>query len=69
MMELFNRMSIEALKGVPEPIAKRIGDFMLANGYRLVFDRWYLQARPIDEPHPGLPGEWGVDSAGDEVKS
>lgn len=46
MMELFNRMPIAALKAVPEDIAKRVGDFMVANGYRFVFDRWYLQAEP-----------------------
>lgn len=46
MAELFNRMPIEALKDVPALIAKRIGDFMIANGYRIVFDRWYLQADP-----------------------
>lgn len=52
MMELFNRMPIESLKSVPEPIAKRIGDFMVANGYRIVFDRWYLQAEPRSAPEP-----------------
>lgn len=46
MMELFNRMPVADLKRVPEDIAKRIGDFMVANGYRFVFDRWYLQAEP-----------------------
>lgn len=46
MMELFNRMPVEELNKVPGDIAKRIGEFMDANGYRLVFDRWYLQHAP-----------------------
>lgn len=54
MMELFNRMPIESLKSVPEPIAKRIGKFMVDNGYRFVFDRWYLQADPKELPEHEL---------------
>jgi len=52
MAELFNRMPVDALKAVPEKIAVRIGDFMIANGYRIVFDRWYLQAEPRRPPEP-----------------
>lgn len=54
--ELFNRMPVKELKeSVPIEIAKRIGDFMVSQGYRMVFDRWYLQAKPspssaIDKP-------------------
>lgn len=56
MMELFNRMPVKALKEVPEGIAKSIGDFMVANGYRFVFDRWYLQAEP-KEPAKAVSNE------------
>lgn len=52
MMELFNRMPVAALKAVPEDIAKQIGDFMVSNGYRFVFDRWYLQAEPKEPVRP-----------------
>lgn len=49
MAELFNRMPKKALADdVPNKIQLDIGDFMVANGYRLVFDRWYLQAEPFD---------------------
>jgi hypothetical protein len=53
MAELFNRCPIENLKAVPQEIAIRIGNFLVANGYRIVFNRWYLQADPVgaaDEP-------------------
>ena len=43
LSELFNRMTVEQLKAVPSAIAERIGEFMLRQGYRLVFDRWYKQ--------------------------
>jgi hypothetical protein len=49
IMELFNRMPIKELKKVADPIAKRIGAFMVANGYRLVFNRWYLQEPPNED--------------------
>jgi len=61
MAELFNRMPIEALKNVPEPIAVRIGDFMIANGYRIVFDRWYLQAEPRRHSETCAPPMTGED--------
>jgi hypothetical protein len=54
MMELFNRMPVKALKEVPENIAKSIGDFMVANGYRFVFDRWHLQAEPKEPERSAL---------------
>ena len=44
MAELFNRMDMEQKKNVPPDIAIRVGDFMIKNGYRLVFNKWYLQA-------------------------
>ncbi|MCK5604906.1 hypothetical protein KAR91_23655 [Candidatus Pacearchaeota archaeon] len=46
MMELFNRMTIKQLKAVPPVLSLEIGDFMVQNGYRIVFNRWYLQAEP-----------------------
>lgn len=49
MALLFNCTPIETLKQVPEDKAKRIGQFMVDNGYRIVFNRWYLQADPIKE--------------------
>lgn len=58
MMELFNRMPIKALRDdVPEDVQKRIGDFMVANGYRLVFDRWYLQAEPKEPDRRAVNGK------------
>jgi hypothetical protein len=46
LAELFNRMPIKELQAVPEPLARRVGEFMVANGYRMVFNRWYKQADP-----------------------
>lgn len=57
MMELFNRMPVKALKEVPENIARSIGDFMVANGYRFVFDRWHLQAEPKEPERSALNRE------------
>lgn len=46
MMELFNIMSFDEKKSVSKEDSLKIGDFMVQNGYRFVFDRWYLQAEP-----------------------
>lgn len=46
LSELFNRVPIETLKSIPEPIRERISKFMTDNGYRFVFNRWFLQADP-----------------------
>lgn len=46
---LFNGMTTQEKMDVPEDKRKRITDFMVANGYRFVFGRWYLQADPIKE--------------------
>lgn len=49
---LFNCMPTAALKNdVPMDLARRIGAFMVANGYRMVFDKWYLQ----EPPAPAAP--------------
>jgi hypothetical protein len=45
--DFFNNLPVQALKNIPVPIATRIGKFMFANGYRLVFDKWYLQDEPL----------------------
>lgn len=42
----FNNLPIEALNKVNPIIASKIGYFMIANGYAMVFDRWYLQHEP-----------------------
>lgn len=52
MMELFNLMPIKALAEVPADIAERISNFMVENGYRMVFDRWYIQAEPREPARP-----------------
>ena len=49
LAEVFNLMTKEQKESVPEDKAKRIGEFMFLNGYRFVFDRWYLQAEPINK--------------------
>ncbi len=46
LMELFNRMTVKQKNNVPDHIAAQIGDFMFLNGYRLVFNKWYLQEQP-----------------------
>lgn len=49
MAELFNRMYFEQKKNVPPDIAIRIGDFMIENGYKFIFGRWYLQDEPKEK--------------------
>lgn len=46
MMELFNRMTVKQKNNVDSEDAGKICDFMVANGYRLAFNKWYLQAEP-----------------------
>lgn len=46
MTILFNMMTLEQKKLVPDHIAKRITRYAEFNGYRMVFNRWYLQAKP-----------------------
>jgi len=43
MREIFNMMTTEQKNSVPPDVARRIALFMTKNGYRLVFNRWYLQ--------------------------
>jgi hypothetical protein len=51
LAEVFNRMTMEQKNSVPGDVAERIGRFMVKNGYRLVFTRWYLQAPPDETPN------------------
>lgn len=46
MMELFNRMTYEQKASVSSDDSLKIGEFMFRNGYRFVFDKWYLQEKP-----------------------
>ena len=46
---LFNDMTTQEKMEVPADKRERITNFMVANGYRFVFGRWYLQADPIKE--------------------
>lgn len=49
LMEVFNRMTYAQKKKVPPELSLEIGDFMVKNGYRFVFNKWYLQAEPDSE--------------------
>ena len=49
MAEIFNRLDHKQKASIPEDKAKRIGDFMVENGYRFAFDRWYLQEDPAQQ--------------------
>jgi len=46
LAEVFNRMTDEQKNTLPEDIIDRLCKFIVKNGYRLVFGRWYLQDRP-----------------------
>jgi len=46
MMELFSRMTVKQKKSVSPEDSLKIGDFMVQNGYRFVFNNWHLQAEP-----------------------
>jgi len=46
MRELFSRMTVEQKKSVSPEDSLKISNFMVQNGYRFVFDNWYLQAEP-----------------------
>ncbi len=49
LAEVFNKMTTEQKNSIAPEMAARIGDFMVKNGYRLVFTRWYLQEPPAKE--------------------
>lgn len=46
LAEVFNKMTIEQKNSIEPEIAERIRKFMANNGYRIVFNRWYLQEPP-----------------------
>lgn len=52
LAEVFNRMTADQKNAVPSETAGRIGQFMVANGYRIVFTRWYLQELPKADAPP-----------------
>jgi hypothetical protein len=39
-------MTVKQKQSVSEVDALKIGDFMVQNGYRFVFNKWHLQAEP-----------------------
>ena len=53
---LFNRMTKKQKISVPQPMCDRISRFMVDNGYRIVFGRWYLQAEPRTSNAPREDG-------------
>lgn len=57
MMELFNRMTTKQKKSVSSEDSSKVGDFMASNGYRFVFDRWYLQAKPDERKNTFIIGQ------------
>jgi hypothetical protein len=64
LAEVFNLLTQEQKLSVPQIIAGRIGAFMVRNGYRIVFGRWYLQAEPDTRPAADAGGlrchlSWG----------
>jgi len=46
--ELFNQMTVKQKNAVPDDVAEKISRFMVRLGYRLVFNKWYLQEKPTN---------------------
>ena len=46
MAIVFNSLTKKQKESYPPDICLEIGDFMVENGYRFVFNKWYLQAEP-----------------------
>ena len=46
---LFNEMTREQKKSVPDEKIVKITKYMVENGYRFVFECWYLQQPPKEE--------------------
>jgi hypothetical protein len=42
----FNALPKDALQAVDPTVARRVSEFLAAQGYRIVFDRWYPQEPP-----------------------
>jgi len=49
LMEVFNRMTAKQKNDVGDELAQQIAGFMVTNGYKFVFDKWYLQEEPKSE--------------------
>jgi hypothetical protein len=43
---LFKVLTLKQKNSVPPEFAEQLGRFMFRNGYRVVFNNWYLQAEP-----------------------
>lgn len=63
LAELFNRMTKKQKLAVPQPMCYRISRFMVDNGYRFVFGRWYLQSKPRTSNRRITDGERGFRTA------
>lgn len=46
LADVYNTMSDKQVVDMPADLIKQHSDFLIRNGYRLVFGRWYLQPRP-----------------------
>ena len=46
LADVFNTLTDEQKNIMPEDVAERIERFMTANGFRMVFGRWFLQCEP-----------------------
>ena len=49
--DFFNAMPLQAVNKVDPKLAEKFGQLMIENGYRVAFNRWYLQEapKPIEE--------------------
>lgn len=46
LADVYNHLSDEQKINIPVNILRQHSDFLINNGYRLVFGRWYFQRRP-----------------------
>ncbi len=52
LADVFNALTEGQENITPEDVAERIERFMTANGFRMVFSRWYLQCEPEVKQEP-----------------
>ena len=52
LADVFNTLTEGQENIMPEDVAERIERFMTANGFRMVFSRWYLQCEPEVKQEP-----------------
>ena len=52
LADVFNTLTEEQKNIMPEDVAERIERFVTANGFRMVFGRWYLQCEPEVKQEP-----------------